>query len=57
MIMRRRRESWAEDDVFEGRRIYCWTQKPGACAWVKRNARRRERREAKAEITAQLADR
>jgi len=33
-----------EQDVLTGwRRVYCWTQRAGACAWWKRRNRRRQR--------------
>lgn len=49
---------YGEDDVFSAwRRLYCYTRRAGVCHKVKRGASRRERREAQAEIRAQLADR
>jgi hypothetical protein len=40
----------AEQTVFTGwRKRYCWTDHAGATSWVKRRARRRERREGKQE--------
>lgn len=45
---RRPKKSADEQDVHTGwRRLYCWTQRPGATAGVKRRTRRRERREAR----------
>lgn len=38
------------DVVGRGRAIYCWTQRPGATAKVKRRIRRRERQQAKTEM-------
>lgn len=47
-VEKRKATNGAEQDVFTGwRKVYCWTQRPGATAWWKRNARRRERREYK----------
>jgi len=64
MVQRRRsggygwRTRSTEDDVFSSwRRVYCYTQRAGVCARIKRGARRRERREAKVEIRAALAER
>lgn len=63
MVLRRRSGGYGknpvyEDDVFGSwRRAYCYTQRAGVCARIKRGARRRERREAKVEIRAALADR
>lgn len=45
--MKRRVRSATEQDVVYARRIYCWLQKAGATAAVKRQIRRRERREGK----------
>lgn len=48
--MKRKTMPNAEQDVFTGwRRVYCYTQRAGVCAKIKRNARRRERREGKRE--------
>lgn len=41
--------SSAEQDVIYARDVYCWTQRPGATAWWKRNIRRRERRDGRRE--------
>jgi hypothetical protein len=38
-----------EQDVIEGRRHYCYLQRAGAAAEIKRRMRRRERRAGKAE--------
>lgn len=64
MMQRRRsggygwRNRATENDVFGAwRRLYCYTQKAGTCARVKRRARRRERREAKVEIRQALVER
>lgn len=44
-------KSGDEYDVHTGwRKVYVWTQRPGATSKVKRRTRRRERREAKAAI-------
>jgi|1185.fasta_scaffold06186_5 hypothetical protein len=53
-----RATKYAEDDVFSRwRRVYCYTDRAGVCAKIKRGARRRERRDARHDIRAQLADR
>lgn len=53
-----RAAKYAEDDVFsKWRRRYCYTDRAGVCAKIKRNARRRERHDARHDIRAQLADR
>lgn len=63
MVQRRRAGGYgcvtrgAENDVFYARRIYCYTQRAGVCAKVKRGARRRERREAKVAIRIEMARR
>lgn len=45
---RRASHGFAEDDVFTAwRKVYCWTQRAGACKRVKTRANRRERREAR----------
>lgn len=55
--MKRRTREGVEQDVFTTwRRWYRWTKRAGVCARIKRNANRRERREAQAEIRSQLAD-
>lgn len=38
------------DALTRARRFYCWTQRAGAVAAVKRRYRRRERREARAAL-------
>jgi hypothetical protein len=49
-------KSFDEQDVFTSwRRVYCWTQRAGACKRVKRRANRRGRREARAAIRAERA--
>lgn len=46
-----------EQDVFTGwRRLYCWTQRPGATKGVKVAANRRDRRGKRDDIRRQLAD-
>jgi hypothetical protein len=47
MTTGRRARTAAETDCFEARRWYCYLQRAGACAKIKRQARRRERREGK----------
>lgn len=48
---------WDEEDVFtSARRIYCYTQRPGVCKWVKNKANRRDRRNAKIEIRHELEE-
>lgn len=47
--MKRKCINGTEQDVVHARRMYCYTQRAGASAWWKRNMRRRERREGKAE--------
>jgi hypothetical protein len=49
--MIRPRKGADEQDVFSrrARRLYIWTQRPGACKRVKRQANRRERREGRRE--------
>ena len=51
-MSRRAIKGHAEQDVFSrgARKIYCYTQRAGACRKVKRQANRRERREGKAEL-------
>lgn len=47
-MKRRRKPTGDEQDVHTGwRKLYCWTQRTGATAKVKRRTRRRERMEAK----------
>lgn len=49
-----------EYDVVVGRgrwrKYLCWTQRPGACKWVKNKINRRERRDGRAEVREQLSD-
>ena len=48
---RRKMKSGDEYDVHtKWRKLYCWTQRAGATAKVKRRTRRRERHEAKQEF-------
>ncbi len=48
--MPRKITNGVEQDVFTGwRRLYCYTKRAGVCSRIKRNARRRERREGKRE--------
>lgn len=48
--MKRPIHSYVEEDVFTGwRRLYCYTQRAGVCARVKRRYRRWERRQGKRE--------
>lgn len=48
--IRRQIKDGDEHDVFTGwRKLYVYTQRAGVTSWVKRKARRRERREGKAE--------
>lgn len=50
-MKRRRKPTGDEQDVHTAwRKLYVWTQRPGATAKVKRRTRRRERREAKDQI-------
>lgn len=54
---RRQIKSADEQDVHTGwRRIYCWTQRAGATAKVKRATRRRERREAKNDLRKEMGE-
>lgn len=47
----RKMKNAAEYDVHtKWRHLLCWTQKPNSTAKIKRNSRRRERHEAKAEL-------
>jgi len=55
MIEPRRCTNGDECDAHEARRIYIW--RPGQAKAIKRRTNRRERREAKADIAAQLRDR
>jgi hypothetical protein len=44
---------FAEQDVLTSwRRVYRWTQRAGATSYVKKQARRRERREGKREAAS-----
>ena len=44
-----------EQDVLTAwRKLYCWTKRPGATSAVKRQIRRRERRQAKAECRPEV---
>lgn len=48
---RRQIKTAAEQDALtRWRRIYCYLQRPGVVSGIKRQARRRERREAKSAI-------
>lgn len=38
------RQTWAEDDVFELRRMYCYLSRSRVCSAIKRQYRRRLRR-------------
>lgn len=57
MIEPRRCTDGDECDAHEARQIYTCFQRPGYAAKIKRRTNRRERREGKADITAQLRDR
>jgi hypothetical protein len=49
--------SFAEEDVFTSwRTYYCYTQRAGTCAKIKRQYRRRERRQGKKEAAARALD-
>jgi len=53
----RRVITYEEQSVYTGwRKVLCWTTRPGATKRIKRRTHRRERREGKAEIRAQLQD-
>ena len=52
-MVKRKLISGDEHDVVEPRRLYCWTQRAGATAEVKRRIRRRERREGRREARQQ----
>ncbi len=46
----RQAKGWAESDAFtRWRRVLCYMSRPGVTSKIKRGARRRERREGKAE--------
>lgn len=48
---RRRVVGYGEQDVHTGwRKLYCYTQRAGVAAKIKRQTRRRERRERKREL-------
>lgn len=55
--VKRRAITAAEQDVVEARRWYCYTQRAGVASGVKRQMRRRERREGKREAIAMSVDR
>ena len=56
-MARRRIVTGEEQDVHTGwRHLYCYTQRAGVCAAVKRRTNRRERREGRSAIWEQLAD-
>lgn len=51
--MKRRTKSGAEVDVTtRWRRMFCYTQRAGVCSGIKRQIRRRERREGRKEAQA-----
>jgi len=53
--MTRRIVTAEEQDAYTGwRRLYCYTQRAGVVKSIKARTHRRERREARAEIAAQL---
>lgn len=55
--VKRKTANGDEEDVFTGwRKLYCWTQRPGATSRVKRAARRRERFEARHEARFERFD-
>ena len=56
--MRRRATlSFAENDAFtRWRRLYCYLQRAGATSKIKKGARQRERRDAKARVRRGEAD-
>lgn len=45
--MKRRTKTGAEQDTVHARHIYCYLQRAGVTAGIKRQMRRRERRDAK----------
>jgi hypothetical protein len=49
--MRRRTHTAAETDCFEARRWYCYLGRAGVSSRIKRQARRRERREGRRAAT------
>ena len=57
MILRRRIATGDEQDAYTGwRKFYCYLQRPGAVKAIKRATHRRERREGRGDIEAQLRD-
>jgi hypothetical protein len=51
--MKRQARTAAEQDVVGAwRHLYCYLQRPGVAAGIKRQMRRRERHEAKRELAA-----
>lgn len=55
--MARRIVTAEEQDAYTGwRRLYCYTQRAGVVKAIKTRTHRRERREARAEITEQRAE-
>jgi hypothetical protein len=48
--MKRKAITGAEQDVICARRRYCYTQRAGVTAGIKRQMRRRERRQGRAQI-------
>jgi len=45
--------TWEEQDAYTGwRRVLCYLKRPGAVKAIKRRTHKRERREAKREISA-----
>lgn len=56
-MRRRETRGFAEDDAFTGwRRVYCYLQRAGATAKIKKGARQRERRDARDRIRRGEAD-
>lgn len=52
---RRQIVHWDEEDAYTAwRRLYAYTQKAGAVAYIKRRTHKRERREARAQIKKEL---
>lgn len=53
----RRKANWAEEsDVVYHRRIYCYLTRAGVVSRIKRQMRRRERREGKQEAKCSLTE-
>lgn len=54
--MSRRIVTWDEGDAYDRywRHLYCYLARPGVVKSIKRRTHRRERREGKAEIRAQV---